>query len=140
MVRGKEKLKNFALPLLWIGVIFFFSSLPPSFIRGRRISNVFLRFLLSDPLTHLTAYGVLGFLLNRSFRMYLPPGRRRRRMMKTTFFSLVLALVNELYQLAIPGRNFEPGDLAWDMVGVGIFNVLWFVFHRREQKILRGRG
>src|SRR4030042_21975 len=102
---------------LWIGVIFFLSSLPDSATPGR--------FLVSDKVLHATEYFILGFLILFALQ-------RTTALKFSTCFWIVLAagavygLSDEIHQLYVPTRHFDLKDLLADVIGILVlFGILW---------------
>ncbi len=119
----KINVRSWIVPGVWIALIFGISSIPaaPLINAYTQLESAILRFLLSDPVTHIVMFGVLGFLLGRSFRKSFPFMDKRNLILWAFLVSFLLALINEVYQqLVIPGRGFEIQDLIWDFVGIGI--------------------
>ena len=78
---------------------------------------------LGDKLVHAVAMGGLCWLADRAF-----PSRSLPRpcgwLRLTPLFVTLLVVGEEVSQLWIPGRNFDLGDLAADLLGIGA--VLWW--------------
>ena len=118
----KKKFRGWIVPKIWIALLFIISSIPlPASTKAYR--SVILRFLLSGPVTHMAhmvMFGILGFLLGRSFRKSFPLMGKRNSILWTFLVSFLIALAMEVYQqLVIPGRGFEIKDLTWDLLGIG---------------------
>ena len=103
--------------LLWLGVIYFLSSLPDSATPGR--------FILSDKVLHATEYFILAFLILFALQ-------RTTALKFSTCFWIVLAagavyaLSDEFHQLYVPTRNFDLRDLVADVCGIVVlFVILW---------------
>ncbi len=127
---GKIRVWNWIVPGIWIALIFIISSIPaaPLINAYTQLKSVILRFLLSDPVTHIVMFGILGFLLGRSFRKSFPLMGKRNLILWAFLVSFLLALINEVYQqLVIPGRGFEIQDLIWDFVGIGAAVIYLFI-------------
>lgn len=119
---GKVRVRSWIASGLWIVLIFTISSIPasPLIKTYTQLKSVILRFLLSDPVTHLVMFGILGFLLGRSFRKNFPLMGKRNLILWAFLVSFLLVLANEVYQqLVIPGRGFETEDIIWGFVGIG---------------------
>lgn len=123
---GREKVMNkfvkYVIPLvLYCGLIFYLSSL--SFNSAPSIG-------FSDKVLHVLVYFVLGFLFARSmnFRNSLVMVRANFIWL-STFFCLLYGLSDEVHQLFVEGRSFEPGDIMADTVG-GALGSLLFVLIR----------
>ena len=103
--------------VLWMGVIFFLSTLPESATPGRDI--------LPDKVCHAGEYFILAFLILFALQ-------RTTQFRFSTSFWITLAwgtiygLSDEIHQLYVPTRQFDVGDLAADMCGVvALFLILW---------------
>jgi VanZ family protein len=103
-------------PLVWMGVIFFFSAQPtvPS-VPGRWD-------LLLKKSMHMVAYGMLTWLYLRALRG--DESRESRSDDAATRavsagMALLYALSDEYHQTFVPGRNGSLVDVAIDAVGVG---------------------
>lgn len=92
----------------WIGLLFIESSQPPAEIIGR-VPGL-------DKLAHFLAFSILGLLVCAlSFKLSAKPA--------IPFFSLPLivvvfsGIIEESYQLFIPGRTASLPDLLADIIG-----------------------
>jgi len=108
----------FWLPVaLWMGVIFFLSSLPDSITPGRDI--------VPDKLCHAAEYLILAFLV--LFALH----RTTRAAFATSFWITiswvaVYGLSDEIHQLSVPTRHYDPIDLLADVCGaLVILLLLW---------------
>lgn len=122
----KVRIRSWIAPGLWIVLIFTISSIPVSSIEViyAQLESPVLRFLLSDPVTHIVMFGILAFLLGRSFwknfRLMDNKNLILWAFLGAFLASFLLALAIEVYQqLVIPGRAFEIEDLIWNLVGIG---------------------
>jgi len=115
--------KRIALILFWIpaaawmGVIFYFSTLPESATPGRGI--------LPDKVCHAGEYFILAFL----FLFALQKTTQVRFFTSfwiTSAWVAVYGLSDEIHQLYVPTRQFDVGDLVADVCGaVVLFFILW---------------
>ena len=104
---------------LWMGVIFFLSSLPESETPGR--------FIVSDKVCHAAEYFILAFLVLFALQ-------RTTRLRFSTSFLITLAwgvlygISDEIHQQYVPTRNCDIVDLAADISGVVLlFLILWIL-------------
>lgn len=105
-----------AIPLLfWMGVIFFFSSLPGSAFPG--VAS--LPALLFRKAAHVGEFLVLTLLAYRFFRI-----RFRENValviLAAMSFSLAFATLDEFHQTFVPGREGKIPDVAIDSIGIVI--------------------
>ena len=103
--------------ILWVGVIFFLSSLPDSATPGR--------FILPDKVLHAAEYFILAFLVLFALQ-------RTTALKFSTCFWIVLStgtaygLSDEFHQLYVSTRHFDLKDLASDVCGILVlFGILW---------------
>ena len=101
----------------WMGVIFYFSTLPESATPGRGI--------LPDKICHAGEYFILAFLI--LFALL-----RTTRVGFFTSFWIIFAWVaayglsDEIHQSYVPTRQCDIGDLVADVCGaVVLFFILW---------------
>lgn len=111
--------------VLWMGVIFFMSTLPESATPGRDI--------LPDKVCHAGEYFILAFLI-----LFALQRTTRARFSSSFWITLawvvVYGLSDEIHQLYVPTRQFEVGDLIADVCGVVVlFFILW-VLQRSGQR------
>ena len=103
--------------VLWMGVIFFLSSLTESATPGRDI--------LPDKVCHAGEYFILAFLILFALQ-------RTTQVSFLTSFWIALScgtaygLSDEIHQLYVPTRHCDIGDLVADICGVlALFLTLW---------------
>ena len=105
--------------VLWMGVVFFLSTLPESATPGRGI--------LPDKVCHAGEYFILALLVLVALQ------RTTRAGFLTSFwitFAWVAAygLSDEIHQLYVPTRQFDVGDIVADVCGaVVLFFILWLL-------------
>lgn len=107
------------LSLLWMGVIFFFSSLTHTDLK--QMPEV------SDILTHGAVYGLLGALLYFSFSRY--PS------VKAVLLSSLYGISDEFHQSFVPGRTPEIKDLIVDTAAalISVLVIRFFTQRIRER-------
>jgi len=105
--------------VLWMGVIFFLSTLPESETPGREI--------LSDKICHGAEYFILGFLILFALQ------RTTQFRFSTSFWITltwvaIYGLSDEIHQLYVPTRHFDLLDLLADVSGAAVlFFILWII-------------
>lgn len=121
--------------LLWIGVIFFFSSPEGSFNQTSRIIGPLLHFFFPDitaetqnlvhfyvrKAAHLTEYLILGILACRAFLSW------RYWPVLAFLLAVAVACADEFNQSFIATRTSSPYDVLLDVSGgvIGIAVVMW---------------
>lgn len=126
-----------ALTILWMGVIFYFSSQPAvesaglsgglfrqiqAFIAdipvmGHILSGGFTEHLLRKG-AHMTEYAILGILLVLCMYEYVPVKWKKFRLPCAWITGILYACTDELHQRFVPGRSGEIRDVMIDSVGV----------------------
>lgn len=102
---------------LWMGVIFYFSSIPdltPGF--EKYSTNV-----LISKLAHITEYAILAFLLSRLFRKSVRElfSDNLQMILQIVFFvALLYAVSDEYHQLFVQGREGTFRDIMIDSIGI----------------------
>lgn len=91
---------------------------------------------LGDKLGHLALAGGLCALLTASLR-YKTLGTGSLKVYWGGIIVLIMALAEEMSQYFIPGRTFDPGDIAADLLGIILAQ--WALSHlpqriRNQQK------
>lgn len=99
------------LPIIWMGVIFFFSSLPHLRVDMLGIYDLILR-----KLAHFFEYLVLSLLFMNFFAKDLKWGRGRF-LFWSIFLSIVYSVLDEYHQSYVPGRCFSLIDIFIDSSG-----------------------
>ena len=139
------KLWAFAPALLMVVVIFYFSSQPGevSDVTSGRVADEIYRFLdggnyppdiyqqimfnsLIRVFAHMTEFAVLAALFGTAFT--INGIRRYLRSYYMFFLSFSVAVIDELLQLFVPGRECDPIDLAKDLFGAGLMAVFFLLF------------
>ena len=147
-----SKIWSYLAVVLWMGLIFFFSSQPADDSKelSTGVTEVILsvveavapesdlfvdhlhHFVLKN--AHFLIYFVLGILVVRAFRLSEIQGK------KSIVFALAICIVyaisDELHQLFVPGRGAQVKDVLIDSTGafVGIIIYSWLKGLRRSSK------
>ena len=123
--------------ILWMGVIFFLSTLPESITPGRGV--------LPDRICHAAEYFVLAFLILFALQRTTPAGFSTSFWV-TIAWGAVYGLSDEIHQLYVPTRNCDVGDLAFDVGGVVVLFLILWVLQRSGKRgaeiyrLLAGKG
>ncbi|PIZ47936.1 hypothetical protein COY32_00985 [candidate division WWE3 bacterium CG_4_10_14_0_2_um_filter_41_14] len=107
---------RFAPAVVWMGIIYYFSSLQNLQLEGDlSVYDFFLR-----KLAHMTEYGILTFLVWW--------GTDKRRDARTLLFAvsvaILYALTDEFHQTLVPTRDGKLFDIGVDIVGVIVSSLL----------------
>lgn len=128
--------------ILWIGVIFFFSSSQGSMSETSRIIRPILVFLFPDAspetislyhglirkFAHFAEYAVLGLL---SVRAFVRSRLQNRPFVVSILLALVIAVIDETTQSFNPERTGSAGDVLIDLAGACCaIAVLWLAGKR----------
>lgn len=104
--------------ILWMVLIFAFSSLPSEQLPSEKIP--ILKFPYSDKIQHFFEYLILGILLSRALKKDKSP----------FIVGFLYAIFDETYQIFIPTRNFEISDLITDFLGIILGILIWNKFKK----------
>ncbi len=133
----KKKVISWALLIIWMIVIFFFSHQPS--IKSSGVSNKVLEIIdtiipfslnyewssfVIRKLAHFTEYAILGILMIRLVNVYLK--KEKNAIYFAIFCCFLYAISDEIHQLFIVGRNGNVVDVLIDTCGsmFGIFLLL----------------
>lgn len=103
---------KFSLPVIvFLGVIFFFSSLP-----GNPQASQNLRIFIERKSAHIAEFAVLWFLLIRCLRGY--ELKERQAFYWATLLSVTFAFSDEIHQVFVFGREGRLRDVGFDSLGI----------------------
>jgi VanZ family protein len=112
----KKFLIYWLVVLIWMGIIFYFSSLP-----GKDIPALFPG---QDIVFHGMIYAALAYLFIRALKNTCPKLSMRKLIFFTMVSGIIYGLSDEFHQSFVPGRNASFFDLFIDTLGTfmgGIF-------------------
>ncbi len=110
-----RKVLRFQVPvLLWMLAILTLSSIP---------TIPMIKFPISpDKLGHMGIYFVLCLLWNRAlFHQNAFPFLRKHSLLMSFCLTAVHGILDEVYQMSVPGRSAEFFDALADAMGAGLF-------------------
>ncbi|NCQ06177.1 MAG: VanZ family protein [Candidatus Moranbacteria bacterium] len=116
--------------LLWMGVIFSFSTMQGS-------SQAFdppLWYYLERKGAHVFEYAILLLLSLSFFRGIFPKESLFRVLLLSSFFSIMYAMTDELHQFFVPYRGARMSDVLIDSVSVLVTASLFFVLYCKQGK------
>ena len=102
--------------------IFIFSSLPGSEIPHLPFPN-------ADKIVHFLEFGLFGIFLYRAFRLYRP---LKQPYLLTLAAGTPYAVLDEVHQYFVPGRNCSIADFAFDVLGLVMLAALFAWLHREK--------
>ena len=105
----KKFVKYWLAVLVWMGIIFYFSSLP-----GKDIPGLFP---FQDVLFHVIMYAALAYLFSRALKNIYSKLTVARLVFLTVIFGIIYGLSDEFHQSFVPGRDASAFDLFIDAVG-----------------------
>jgi VanZ family protein len=107
-----------ALVILWMGVIFWFSAQP-----SYALPNFGAPDILIKKGAHVTEYAILGWLIQRA----RGAGDARRVWWQSWLMAVIYAATDEFHQSFTPGRMPRVTDVMIDSVGVtiGVAIAVW---------------
>jgi VanZ family protein len=113
-------IKYWIPPILWMAVIFYFSSRP-----SIKASNVLVVQFTIFKILHMLEYGILFILLYRAFRSF-DKITLWQNLYQAWFLAIVYGMTDEIHQVFTPTREPAIRDILIDAVGVSItLFVIW---------------
>ncbi len=118
------KIRFRVLFIIWIVVILAVSSIPDLTITSKNFTWI-------DKIAHFVEYGIWAFLF---FMMLKQEDKIRNQ--KSTFliiidFGFFLALIDEIHQIFIPGRNVQIFDFIANILGI---IVVLLIFNKKTHR------
>ena len=123
------KIRFRILFIVWIVVMLTVSSIPDLTI----IPHWHLTW--KDKIAHITEYAILALLFLLMLKQENRIANRKRRLLTVLCFGLLLAVIDELHQLFIPGRSTDVLDIVADFSGIVIMT---FIFNLIRNRIETG--
>lgn len=116
--------------LIWMGVIFFFSSLS-----GNGYSNPSLSYYMERKGAHVIEYALLMLLAVRFATAVFPREAFKKILLLAGIFSITYGAVDELHQFFVPYRGARISDVLVDSLGVLLMGILlWLILDMRKRK------
>jgi VanZ family protein len=122
-----ERFLKYHLPVILYGALIIIISSIPGLNKSR------IAVLGYDKIIHFLEYAIFAFLLFRSFiRIRFISGGNARYVPYLSFLFLALfAVLDELFQAGVPGRESDILDIAFDILG-GLLVISILHFRRRN--------
>lgn len=122
----------YALPIfVWMGVIFYFSSLP-----GPAERHWSLKIFIERKGAHIVEFAILAWLVWRAI-YHASEKNIQRSLLGAFLFSLLYAISDEVHQLFVFGREGRIQDVGFDVLGIcGALLILWIVVRKKRKKYL----
>jgi len=128
----KPMLKK-GIPYAWLALAYAVLILIVSSIPDLKTPQ--LGFEYQDKLYHFIEYGIfsvfLFFALLNSSKDFL----RKNVLLISLLIGASFAILDELHQKFIPGRQADVLDFTADFVGVVLIQICFWVYHRKKSKI-----
>jgi VanZ family protein len=119
--------------IVWTALIFIVSSIPS-------LPSIGFRLQYADKVAHAIEFAGLGLFLTVGFRGGSGRHHRIRTLLLVIASGLTIGVLDELYQLTVPGRMVEFLDWVADSVGVVVGHVAATVYYvRRDARAGGGR-
>ena len=110
--------------LIWMGIIFFLSSIPNLELSGTLSTyDLALR-----KLAHITEYAILTMLLLKTFTA----NADRKKYILVACIAIVYACSDELHQSLVPTRDGKIADIIIDSIGIVIGILISRKLHTRH--------
>jgi len=111
-------LKFWAPVLVWMGMIFLFSSIPS--LKSGLEEDFILR-----KIAHVLEFAILTFLLLRAFQ---PTVDQPTKVVGLAIvFSLFYSLSDEYHQTFVFGREGALKDVGIDSIGIFLMGLIWYI-------------
>ncbi|OGM25255.1 hypothetical protein A2715_04380 [Candidatus Woesebacteria bacterium RIFCSPHIGHO2_01_FULL_39_32] len=106
----KKKIDTWAPPIVWMVLIFSFSSLATN-----PVSVIHWKDFIVKKTGHVLIYAILTILIYRAFR----EGRthRKKAAFYSIFFAVAYGISDEYHQSFTPGRDPQMRDVIFDTIG-----------------------
>lgn len=118
------------LLLIWMGVIFFFSSLP-----GNGYFDATLSYYVERKGAHVIEYVILMLLAVRFAMAVFPRERLKKILLLAAVFSITYGAMDELHQFFVPYRGAKVSDVLIDGLGVFLMGTfLWLIAYTWQRK------
>lgn len=107
---------SWAPVILWMGIIFIFSSLPGEQLPDIQFPNI-------DKIVHFVDYLILGVLLFRAFLNTQTDRKFAKIVVLSIAIAVLYGLIDEMHQYFVPGRTPDIMDFTFDIAGsfAGVF-------------------
>ncbi|TSD01645.1 MAG: VanZ family protein [Parcubacteria group bacterium Athens0714_25] len=120
--------QNYFPLLLWLGIIFLFSSVPG----GVKNSSPDIWFYAERKGAHVFEYFVLALLFVNLLRRYYS---KKKLFFLAGFFSLAYAFSDEFHQTFIFGREGKISDTGIDLIGIILgLGAVWFFWKNNKKE------
>jgi hypothetical protein len=112
---------NWALVVLWAGMMWFFSSIPD--LKSGLDQDFVLR-----KVAHLLEFGMLTVLLYRALPQ--PKHQHWQRFVLAVLIALAYAAIDEIHQGYVPGREPSVRDVGIDGIGIALGSLVMWLTQR----------
>jgi VanZ family protein len=114
-----NRLAKFALVVIWMGLIFYLSSIPDLKLTGGLAP---FDFILRKG-AHIAEYAILAILWQLNVNNLKIAG----------VLSVAFAMSDELHHHYVPGRTGSPVDVLIDVVGIMVGLIIFHYYQRKNQ-------
>lgn len=120
MIKNKKIIIDWTLLILWLGLIFYLSSIPS--LRSSFPDTVDLVLRKG---AHLLEYFILAGLFYRVLSNYIK--NKKSSIVVAIIFTATYAITDELHQSFVVGRHFALLDILIDTLGAILFMVVYYL-------------
>jgi VanZ family protein len=119
-------LKYYLPVLLWAALIFTLSSIP-------RLTPPPLGIRVSDKIYHFIEFAIFGLFLARTFGHLFSSRRRAAAILSAALTGILWAVLDEVHQMFVPGRDASLLDALADTAGVvAVCVIMWWWKEKRK--------
>lgn len=126
----RSRMIAFGMMLLWMGVIFAFSTLTGK----ETVGPPPLWYFLERKGAHVVEYALLMLFSFRYFRLCYGRESFKRVLVLAAGFALMYGATDELHQYFVPGRGARLTDVLIDGLGILLMSPLLSLWHKNKNR------
>ena len=92
-----------------------------------------------DKISHFVEYAIFALLFLLMLKQENRITNSKKTFFTVSFFGLLLAIIDELHQLFIPGRSTDVLDIVADSFGIVIVSIIFNLINNHRLRLVRVR-
>ncbi len=92
-----------------------------------------------DKISHFVEYAIFALLFLLMLKQENRITNHKKTFLTVLFFGLLLAIIDELHQLFIPGRSTDVLDIVADSFGIVIVSIIFNLINNHRLRLVRVR-